>query len=124
MILVVERDSKEQAMGNKHWTQTTAEEKRQDLIERLITAGLAFSKWMRCRETIQIQFREPCFGGSWRDLLLLATFHLGEPIIEYVNSADLHYIQAAKKEQAYWTAKEWKKEILDRLEIIDRLRAQ
>lgn len=109
-------------MSSKHWTQMTEEEERQDLIERLIAAGLAFSKWMRCRETIQIQFHEPHFGGSWRDLLLLATFHLGKPIIEYVNSADLHYIQAAKREQAHWTAKEWEEEILDRVEIIDKLR--
>lgn len=112
-------------MGKKHWTQMTAEEEREDLIERLITAGLAFSKWMRVREAIQIQVSDFCwFGAPARDLMLLATFYLGEPIIEYVNSADLHYIQAAKQEQAHWTAKEWEEGILDRLEIIDALKAR
>lgn len=105
----------------KHWTEMTIEEAREDLIERLVFAGMAFSKWMRSLQTIQIQFHDPYFGASWNDLIVLTQLP-GRPMVKYVDSADLHYVQAGKNEQAHWTARKWKKEILSRLEIRDELK--
>ncbi len=94
----------------------TNPDKRQNLID----AGMAFSKWMRIRSTIQIEYREPYFGGIWNDLIQLANLP-GRPTIELVDSADLCFIQAKNKDQAHWSELDWAQAIDYHLEIIKNL---
>ena len=94
----------------------TRENDRQELID----AGMAFSKWMRTHDTIQIAYMDMYFGGKWKYLLWLTQLP-GRPILEYVNSADLHYVQGSKKEQRNWTERQWAEAIDDRLEIAENM---
>ena len=103
-----------------HWTQDrrTKEEKQDDLIDRLATAGALLSRhcrncWTGERTRSQINANE--FTGSVRDLIIIASNLHGKALIDYASGADLHGFYLGASDQHTWDKARWEKEIRTRM---------
>ena len=96
----------------------TEEEKRDDAIDRLATAGALLSR--HCRncwtgERTRSGLSADGFTGRNTDLIIIASNLLGNPLIDYANVADLHEFYLGTPDQHTWDKARWEKEIRARM---------
>ena len=103
---------------SKNWWEQTREEQREEFIQKLVQAGVRFSK--HCRncwtgERIRAYLPVEKFSGNYRHLICISSLPRGKALIDYANVADLHGFYLGREDQHLWDAKKWEKEIRERM---------